>query len=81
MMFGQSHPARGAWIEIGAPKMTFKTSSSRTPQGVRGLKFRIVHAAPAQRKSHPARGAWIEILIASRGREPLIVAPRKGCVD
>ena len=33
----------------------------RTPQGVRGLKFRNVEDAAAAAVSHPARGAWIEI--------------------
>ena len=32
-------------------------------------------------RSHPARGAWIEMLLADGGKERLLVAPRKGCVD
>ena len=31
--------------------------------------------------SHPARGAWIEIVNSHRMGVPLVVAPRKGCVD
>ena len=40
-----------------------RLASGRTPQGVRGLKYRFHHAAHSKRgsKSHPARGAWIEI--------------------
>ena len=33
----------------------------RTPQGVRGLKFRLRAERQEIAKSHPARGAWIEI--------------------
>ena len=35
--------------------------SSRTPQGVRGLKYRLEMRSLIWDKSHPARGAWIEI--------------------
>ena len=34
----QSHPARGAWIEIYESKYLGEGSLGRTPQGVRGLK-------------------------------------------
>ena len=36
----ESHPARGAWIEIPLIASAAVIASSRTPQGVRGLKFR-----------------------------------------
>ena len=36
--------------------------ASRTPQGVRGLKYRVWLRKPTQAESHPARGAWIEIV-------------------
>ena len=36
--FQWSHPARGAWIEIFYAICTKLIFSSRTPQGVRGLK-------------------------------------------
>ena len=39
-------------------------SESRTPQGVRGLKWHRLHADLQRRESHPARGAWIEIYCA-----------------
>ena len=34
----ESHPARGAWIEIVKNTVRPIASSRRTPQGVRGLK-------------------------------------------
>ena len=39
-----SHPARGAWIEIGLQGATPATPASRTPQGVRGLKCQQISA-------------------------------------
>ena len=35
---GRSHPARGAWIEIGVSASGTIRKPCRTPQGVRGLK-------------------------------------------
>ena len=35
-----SHPARGAWIEISFLPAYCRAGAGRTPQGVRGLKFR-----------------------------------------
>ena len=37
----ESHPARGAWIEIIRPSSLYVRSMSRTPQGVRGLKCQM----------------------------------------
>ena len=34
-----SHPARGAWIEITITTGTGEPGPSRTPHGVRGLKY------------------------------------------
>ena len=34
-----SHPARGAWIEIPVSPARFPATLSRTPHGVRGLKY------------------------------------------
>ena len=36
-----SHPARGVWIEIQASHRKAGQWHSRTPQGVRGLKFQV----------------------------------------
>ena len=34
----ESHPTRGAWIEIDHEPATTSVSEGRTPPGVRGLK-------------------------------------------
>ena len=34
-----SHPARGAWIEMGTVSHLCRRWTRRTPQGVRGLKY------------------------------------------
>ena len=54
---------------------------SRTPQGVRGLKYVLILLHFHSVVSHPARGAWIEIFDGKDGKPVKIVAPRKGCVD
>ncbi len=36
-------------------------AESRTPHGVRGLKYRKIKAGEVKELSHPTRGAWIEI--------------------
>ena len=41
LMRSRSHPARGAWIEIVWAYCLHDSDISRTPQGVRGLKFRF----------------------------------------
>ena len=51
-------------------------TSSRTPHGVRGLKYRLRRLHVVRTQSHPSRGAWIEILNfeglerATAGRTP-----------
>ena len=57
----ESHPARGAWIEIYLRRDAAQLVQRRTPQGVRGLKSLVRDHAAALGASHPARGAWIEI--------------------
>ena len=56
-----SHPTRGAWIEILKSKSKKINRISRTPRGVRGLKFALSEQCGALFRSHPTRGAWIEI--------------------
>ena len=57
----ESHPARGAWIEINATPLSLHLLACRTPQGVRGLKCEESQMVCAAFRSHPARGAWIEM--------------------
>ena len=56
-----SHPAGGAWIEMYTIAQVTLTQAGRTPQGVRGLKFRLDGLGVYLYASHPAGGAWIEI--------------------
>ena len=49
----RSHPARGAWIEIKVAKNELLATGSRTPQGVRGLKFRPKQQYPAVSRRTP----------------------------
>ena len=56
----QSHPSRGAWIEIGDDRHV-RDVRRRTPHGVRGLKFQLGPVGLEFVESHPSRGAWIEI--------------------
>ena len=60
-----SHPSRGAWIEIGRMTAKDEQAVSRTPHGVRGLKFRFFVLLVMYRASHPSRGAWIEMIGSS----------------
>ena len=60
----ESHPARGAWIEIIALVVFLLLVFLSHP--ARGAWIEIVHQSPPDiltRPSHPARGAWIEIWI------------------
>ena len=74
----KSHPARGAWIEIGAWYSPETALPSRTPQGVRGLKFVGYLPDDGAPVSHPARGAWIEIPRLSRALRCLRSHPARG---
>ena len=77
----ESRPARGAWIEIKFTPVVLASTSSRAPQGARGLKYQLRIVQHGEYQSRPARGAWIEIppYAASIWQSP--VAPRKGRVD
>ena len=79
-VFLLSHPARGAWIEITIfQSISVNVVSSRTPQGVRGLKSNTEPRPTRQSpKSHPARGAWIEIFQRSRHCAPFESHPARG---
>ena len=73
-----SHPARGAWIEITGASTRAGLLRGRTPQGVRGLKFRAGSRTPTHYTSHPARGAWIEIPSQSVKSRNLSSHPARG---
>ena len=60
---------------------TVTYNPSRTPHGVRGLKWRRSDAAAPAAESHPARGAWIEMDMTRHTEPTENVAPRTGCVD
>ena len=55
--------------------------SSRTPQGVRGLKLNIMPSQSVKSVSHSARSAWIETLKTRNLNSISLVALRKECVD
>ena len=76
-----SHPVRGAWIEIRGLTLLTLTARSRTPSGVRGLKWAINERYARHARSHPVRGAWIEMVVGAFILTVLVVAPRQGCVD
>ena len=80
-MAQQSHPSRGAWIEISKITRFHGMESSRTPHGVRGLKFKNFMINPLRTGSHPSRGAWIEIRLMYSAIFRSTVAPLTGCVD
>ena len=65
------------YLAMNAPVMLL----SRTPHGVRGLKFRAEDVAGQPVVSHPAWGAWIEMPRTYQSLLYLNVAPRMGCVD
>ena len=56
---GQSHPSRGAWIEIDITRLLVDKRKGRTPHGVRGLKCQqhgIRRASRGRRTPHGVRG-------------------------
>ena len=74
----ESHPARGAWIEIYRWRYRYLWPSGRTPQGVRGLKFLLIIRTVIISRSHPARGAWIEMQSHRVSRLPFGSHPARG---
>ena len=46
--------------------------SSRTPHGVRGLKYAAFDGGGRLERSHPSRGAWIEIT-SKTSKEPHMI--------
>ena len=78
---GESHPSRGAWIEISRRTTPPPRDGGRTPHGVRGLKYERDICRGHEGESHPSRGAWIEIPIMNFAQQTKRVAPLTGCVD
>ena len=76
-----SHPSRGAWIEMCCPRRTDTRRRSRTPHGVRGLKYSYIrHICYFLRRTpHGVRGLKFELLQIAAGDG--YVAPLTGCVD
>ena len=78
----ESHPVRGAWIEI---KRYRRINGSHGSHPVRGAWIEMISPqrnAARPPRSHPVRGAWIEIPGKRKcNTEPPRVAPREGCVD
>ena len=58
----QSHPARGAWIEINQLTCTLDSSGSHPARGA-WIEISRQKMVALDLKSHPARGAWIEIAV------------------
>ena len=52
----QSHPSRGAWIEILVMLCGSWRSCCRTPHGVRGLKFQAVEGLAGRGEVAPLTG-------------------------
>ena len=56
----ESHPARGAWIEIFLSFLRFSANTSHPARGA-WIEMTGRGACPLLGQSHPARGAWIEM--------------------
>ena len=52
----ESHPVRGAWIEITSERKKSFEVGRRTPSGVRGLKFVRIHIAEPTCAVAPRQG-------------------------
>ena len=77
----QSHPSRGAWIEICFGGRAVLNLWSHPVRGAWIEIFATKLRKYARVESHPVRGAWIEI-VGHRTNGPwAVVAPREGCVD
>ena len=78
----ESHPVRGAWIEMEHSKSYFGTPLSHPVRGawIEMWSLEDVDSSNAG-LSHPVRGAWIEIDSPASHLRYVVVAPRQGCVD
>ena len=76
----ESHPARGAWIEIRRRRPRQRGNGSHPARGA-WIEMSNTNSGGWKGWSHPARGAWIEMSSLDLQRLGAGVAPRKGCVD
>ena len=56
-----SHPARGAWIEIGHRRRHPRKDRWSHPARGAWIEMHCYQGDPDNIRSHPARGAWIEM--------------------
>ena len=56
----ESHPVRGAWIEIFFDERVYNVFGSHPVRGA-WIEMPERPTYPMRYKSHPVRGAWIEI--------------------
>ena len=78
----ESHPTRGAWIEISLPVLAASVPQSRTPHGVRGLKSpeeQTPSYLNQSRTPHGVRGLKFGCDCCIEAVD--LVAPHTGCVD
>ena len=64
----RSHPARGAWIEIVNNSIQLPGNTGRTPQGVRGLKYRRAGRARRAARRTPQGVRGLKLLEDRNGR-------------
>ena len=77
----QSHPSRGAWIEIAMDGYVLTSDLSHPSRGAWIEIIARLYEEGGDGWSHPSRGAWIEIRLAGQQKNRGIVAPLTGCVD
>ena len=73
----QSHPARGAWIEIKSNARLQRPWRSHPARGA-WIEIVVAYRAAHPGKSHPARGAWIEMFCWQINRRTKLSHPARG---
>ena len=76
----ESHPVRGAWIEIESYIIDDFKHRSHPVRGA-WIEISVWMGVSTSSSSHPVRGAWIEIRGGRFCAPVTTVAPREGCVD
>ena len=77
----QSHPLRGAWIEILTGNASGYSLAVAPLTGCVDWNFSLFVPSSESVSSHPLRGAWIEIWFPYCIHLQALVAPLTGCVD